>query len=95
MSFKNLGFIVKVAAIIDWLTIQKTRHRFCDLSYQIHNVDQEDVPTKKYRWIEQLTYDAVEPFSIVGTNNSLGYCSITSERVEDYCIKYKVTSKKQ
>lgn len=95
MSFKNLGFMVKIGAIIDWLTTQNNLYRYCDFSYKIYNVDKEDFPTKKYRWQEQLTYEADELSSIIETDNTLGYCSVSSDFVENQFIKYKETSKTQ
>ncbi|BDH60331.1 hypothetical protein MTP04_04610 [Lysinibacillus sp. PLM2] len=94
MSFKNLGFIVKLAATIDWLKIKnQTLYRYCNLFYQIQNVDKKDLPKGIYRWQERLTYDAIEGFSIIGTDNTLGYVSITTDYVENQFLKYRGTAK--
>lgn len=44
-------------------------------------------PTKDYLWKDELNYEFVDGYSIIETDNNLGYIKITTDHVETKYVK--------
>nr|WP_106783161.1 alkaline phosphatase D family protein [Lysinibacillus timonensis] len=88
MSFHSIGKLVKAAATFDRLFQEDPKiYRYCDNSFQIQNVNKDQLPNKKYLWKDQLSYDFVDRYSIIETENTLSYLAITKNNIENQFLK--------
>ncbi|MDN4493556.1 alkaline phosphatase D family protein [Ureibacillus aquaedulcis] len=88
MSFKNLGMLMKVTAALSQALQQTgTIYRYCDSSYLIHDADKDSFSEKDFIWEEQLLYEQIAGTSIIETDNTLGYLSYSTNRVENKFLK--------
>ncbi|CAM5215761.1 PhoD-like phosphatase OS=Ureibacillus acetophenoni OX=614649 GN=SAMN05877842_106166 PE=4 SV=1 [Ureibacillus acetophenoni] len=77
MSFHKLGPLVKFGSAMNQTLQEDERvYRYCDLSYIVHNVAKDQLPTSEFIWKEELNYETVDDYSIIETENNLGYLSI-------------------
>ncbi|SOC39878.1 alkaline phosphatase D family protein [Ureibacillus acetophenoni] len=91
MSFHKLGQLVKSAAALNQvLQDDETINRFADKSYHIHSVDKNNPLKKDFLWKDELTYHFVDGYSIIETENNLGYLSISPNKIETKLIKESV-----
>jgi hypothetical protein len=87
MSFPSLSTLLKLTASMGQILKQGQRlYRYCDSTYQIHNVERNDLPTNQYLWKEQISYDCMNSYSIMETENNLGFLSFSANQFENNFI---------
>ncbi|SOC05953.1 hypothetical protein SAMN05880501_104145 [Ureibacillus xyleni] len=88
LSFNNMGIVVEIFSSIDQLLKQNPSiFRYCDSFYKIHQEEPKDIPNKKIRWVEQLSYDQVDGYSIIETENHIGLLVVTPNEISSSFLK--------
>lgn len=88
MSFHKFGPLVKFGSAMNQTLQDDERiYRYCDTSYIVHNIDKNQLPTNEFLWTEELNYEYVDGYSIIETENNLGFLSILSNTVKTKFLK--------
>ncbi|WP_052124255.1 alkaline phosphatase D family protein [Ureibacillus manganicus] len=88
MSFHKFGPLVKLTSSMHQaIENVDTVHRYCDQSYQIQKIEENNLQPDEFLWKDELQYNVIDGYSIIETENNLGYVKIASDQIETVFVK--------